>query len=68
MLRFGAGRRTHDEERLALCAEVVVKWAEQELGDVEAMLAIALIITPGERSLSEVSGVIRSRLAAGALQ
>ena len=59
---------SYDEERLALCAEVVVKWAEQDLGDVEAMLAIALIVTPGERSLSEVSGVIRSRLAAGALQ
>ena len=55
-----------DADRIALCSEVVDRWIAQDLGDVEAMLAIALITEPGARTFSEVAQVIRSRLEAGA--
>jgi len=32
-----------DADRIALCSEVVDRWIANGLGDVEAMLAIALI-------------------------
>jgi hypothetical protein len=56
-----------DAERLALCSEVVDRWIAHGLGDMEAMLAIALITEPGARSLNEVARVIRSRFEAGAV-
>jgi hypothetical protein len=56
-----------DAERIALCSEVVDKWIANGLGDVEAMLAIALITEPGARSFNEVARAIRSRLEAGAV-
>ena len=55
-----------DADRIALCSEVVDRWIARDLGDVEAMLAIALITEPGARSFNEVARVIRSRLEAGA--
>jgi hypothetical protein len=55
-----------DAERLALCSEVVDKWITERMGDVEAMLAIALITEPGARSFTEVERAIRMRLEAGA--
>lgn len=57
---------SNEAERLALCSEVVDKWIVNGLGDVEAMLAIALITEPGARSFTEVARVIRGRLEAGA--
>jgi len=57
---------SNEAERLALCSEVVDKWIVNKLGDVEAMLAIALITEPGARSFTEVARVIRGRLEAGA--
>ncbi len=36
-----------DADRIALCSEVVDRWIARDLGDVEAMLAIALITEPG---------------------
>jgi hypothetical protein len=56
-----------DAERIALCSEVVDRWIANGLGDVEAMLAIALITEPGARSFNEVAQAIRSRLEAGYL-
>jgi hypothetical protein len=56
-----------DAERIALCSEVVDRWIAHGLGDVEAMLAIALITEPGARSFNEVAQAIRSRLEAGYL-
>ena len=56
-----------DAERIALCSEVVDRWIANGLGDVEAMLAIALITEPGARSFNEVAKAIRSRLEAGSL-
>lgn len=56
-----------DAERIALCSEVVDRWIANGLGDVEAMLAIALITEPGARSFNEVARVIRLRLEAGSL-
>jgi hypothetical protein len=55
-----------DADRIALCSEVVDRWIAQDLGDVEAMLAIALITEPGSRSFNEVAQAIRSRLEVGA--
>ncbi len=57
---------SNEAEKLALCSEVVDKWIVNRLGDVEAMLAIALITEPGARSFTEVAQVIRARLEAGA--
>jgi hypothetical protein len=57
---------SNESERLALCSEVVDKWIANKLGDVEAMLAIALITEPGARSFTEVAQAIRGRLEAGA--
>ena len=54
-----------DAERLALCSEVVDRWITERMGDVEAMLAIALITEPGARSFTEVARAIRMRLEAG---
>lgn len=56
-----------DAERIALCSEVVDRWIANGLGDVEAMLAIALITEPGARSFNEIARVIRLRLEAGSL-
>jgi hypothetical protein len=56
-----------DADRIALCSEVVDRWIANGLGDVEAMLAIALITEPGARSFNEVARVIRLRLEAGSL-
>jgi hypothetical protein len=56
-----------DAERIALCSEVVDRWIANGLGDVEAMLAIALITEPGTRNFNEVARAIRSRLGAGSV-
>jgi hypothetical protein len=56
-----------DADRIALCSEVVDRWIANGLGDVEAMLAIALITEPGARSFNEIAKVIRLRLEAGSL-
>jgi len=56
-----------ENERLALCSDVVSHWASGKLADIEAILAIALITEPGERDHGDVAEMIKARLDKGML-